>query len=1055
MRLSDGPNRPTLVAGFGDGLDFSGAERFIAADQHGWFLFLGATAGSLSNGQVSVADAPRPADLNNGRVDSSVPLVVGRWQHLAASYDGHQLRLYVNGKLAGKLAATLGRAAMQPKIAPPPSSPDQSAFTGRVARLRIWNDCLDEAHIVELATNTENLESYDFEPPVPGETPVITPQMYLGRRSAIRPQRADTLPGPLPQPAELRRTARRPRIIVAGLKPDGDLVLDRGWEMADAETVNAKPAEIASAEFDSSSWFDATVPGTALTTLVNQGVYPDPLHGLNNLLIPDELSRKSWWYRVTFSTPAEWNGRITELTTQGINFHAEVWLNGERIGATTGAFIRGRFDVGSRLHADGPNVLAIRVWPQPHNGAPQEESPTAGIGPNGADGVLDGPTFFCSEGWDWIPTIRDRNTGIWQNVVLHASGPVVLSDPNVITTFPRLPDVTRADVTVEVQARNVSDTAQQVTVQGALAGATFAQRLTLPPGVCKTVRFTPREYPTLVLAHPQLWWPNGYGKPTLHSLNLQVLDARDKISDGMTRRIGLRTVTYDYSPQLVVLVNGRRVFCRGGSWGMDDAMKRINRERLEPYIRLHRDAHLTMIRNWCGQSTSEDFYELCDEYGLLVYNEFWLSTEAHDLPAMDANVFMANAEDCIRRYRCHPCIALWSGRNEGQPPPWIFGRLASAIEHLDGSRTFVPSSWSEPVSGGGPYYYFGLPTYYETAPKKPFNTELGVGSVPTADALRTMLDPGDRWPISDAWTYHDAHLVKGGNGKRYFEAVTSDYGESSGLDDFARRAQMLNYVLYRAMFEAWNARMWNPTSGVLLWMSHPAWPSMVWQLYSKDYDTHAAYFGAKKACEPLHVQWNPADDSVAVINNQLSYVAGATLRVAMYDLSSRVIQQREYGVEAAANAVTRIAQVTWPQWSEAAPVRFLKLELRDANRKLVAENFYWHAPSPEKLKALNEASKVTLDVKANIDHADAEAVVRVTISNQTPHIALMTHVVLRDPSGERILPVFPSDNYVSLLPGEQRSLTIAGVDRAASEALSVSIDGWNVTPQTVPVAAAR
>jgi hypothetical protein len=1031
IRPADAIQHRTLVAGFGDGLDFSGAERFFAADTNGWFFFVGREQIKI---RISPTDQLTPEEVLGGQVDTHAPVAPDQWQHLAATYDGKTLRLFVNGLETTNVDLPLGRAAMQVLVAPPPCWEDGDFFKGKVANLAIWDRPLAQTEIAALVkTQSAGLDQLAFVPAPGGASPEKRTGPFIGRRSARLPQDPETFPKPIPS-VKLERTAKLSVEPVAALNATGDLVLDRGWEMADAASVAAAPGKISAPGFDTHSWYDATVPGTVLTTLVQQGIYPDPTHGLNNLLIPDDLSRKSWWYRVQFPTPANWNGREVELTFNGINYHAETWLNGEPLGKITGAVIRGSYDVAPLLKRDGMNVLAVRVWPQPHNGATQEESPRAGAGPNGADGVLDGPTFFCSEGWDWIPTIRDRNTGIWQDVVMHPTGPIALGDSKVTTTLPRLPDLSVAEVTIQAELRNLTAQPQQVVLRCGIAGASVEFPATLQPHETKIVTATPKQFPQLVFQHPKLWWPNGYGEPTLHDLTLRV-DSGGKESDHAEPRIGLRVISTTNDPQLTVLVNGRRIFCKGGNWGIDDALKQISKAKLEPYIRLHRDAHLTMIRNWCGQSTSEAFYELCDEYGLLIYNEFWLTTEDHDMPAIDGDLFLANVADTVKRIRNHPSIAVWSARNEGNPPKWIGPRLTEMLEQLDGTRTYVPSSWSFPVSGGGPYFFSELKTYFETALKKPFNTELGGFSVPAADALRAAIEPDQLWPISDSWAYHDLHLP----GTNYIHAIERNFGASDNFDSFIGRAQMMNYDIHRAMFEAWNARMWHPCSGVLLWMTHPSWPSTVWQIYSHDYDTHASYFAAKKACEPIHVQWNLTDNDVVVVNNLFEPLnqAGVTLKVV--GLDGRELAKRVVKLDAASSAATVATKMEWPVAPD-SPVQFLELELRDRAGKLLSENFYWHSEKPEQLQALNSLPRVKLKT---VIHRVGAAVV-VSLKNESTTPALMAHLVLRDAArGRRVLPVYYEDNYVSLLPGETRDIRIESAAKTSAQ-LRLDLDGWNV-----------
>ena len=1028
----------TLVAGFGDGIDCHGSQRYLAADANGWFVWVGTKDGK-----------DKPAG-NLVPATGTTPVAVDRWQHLAATFDGTTLVFYVNGTPVASEAVALTEAAMQPLVAPPPAWKDGGCFAGRVARFCIHSRALSASEISVAAQQTTSLDALHFEPTPDGPTPVNRWTEFVGSRN-LPPQKPDTFPKPVPAVSLVRTPKVLPRPTPA-LLPTGQLNLDRGWELADAETVSAQPAEICREGFDTHTWLDATVPGTVLTTLVQQGVYPDPLHGLNNLLIPD-LAKKTWWYRVKFATPEAWKGRTVHLTFNGINYHAQAWLNGHELGTVSGAFIRGEFDATPALSADGSNVLAVRIWPQPHFWVGDEESVKAGAGHNGAEGSFDGPTFFCSEGWDWIPTIRDRNTGISQDVVLHASGPVSLGDPRVVTTLPGLPDLSVANVTVQAEVRNPTRTEQRLTLEGSLGDVKWTLPAVLAPGETKILTADPATVPALAIKQPHLWWPNGYGAPALQDLTLRVLDSANRESDRLTQRIGLRTLDYEYLPQskttqgktpLVIKVNGRRIFILGGNWGMDDALKRCSVERLEPYFRLHRDAHATMIRNWMGQQTEESFYALADKYGLLVWNDFWLSSTGYSAPPADAERWLANSADTIKRFRDHPSIAVWCGRNEGNPPDWIETTLKQQLQTLDGTRTYEPSSNSGPhLMGSGPWTYMD-PLWYFKEHANGFTTELGINSVPTADAVRAMLDPSQFWPTDDAWAYHDFHAFQHGAVKDYVGTTEKSYGKATGLEDFVRRVQMLNYTHHRTMLEAWNARMWNPTTGLLLWMTHPAWPSMVWQIYSSDYDTHAAFYGFQKAAEPLHVQWNVDTDKVVVINRSAAALPGSTVTVRLHALDGRELEKRVVPVDAAPEAVSEATTIQWPVAAD-SPVVFLKLEWRDGAGKLLSENFYWHGAKLEDLQALNQLPPVKPGVAVRFSRAAEEVTATVTLDNPGSQTALMTHLILRDAAtGKRILPAYYSDNYVSLLPGEKRVITITCNAKDATPAMKVSLEGWNV-----------
>src|SRR5208282_1904887 len=213
----------------------------------------------------------------------------------------------------------------------------------------------------------------------------------------------------------------------------------------------------------------------------------------------------------------------------GINYIAEVWVNGHQVGEIKGAFARGIFDVTSVVEVGKPNALAVHVLPQPHPGATHEKTIATGTGLNGGVTASDGPTFLCSIGWDWIPTIRDRDTGLWQDVVLSATGPVVIEDPYVVTELP-LPRTDTADLTVKTVVRNVTDTPQAGVLSGIGDGISFQQPLSLGPKEARLVTLSPATTPALHLRKPRLWWPNGFGPQNLYTLHL-TFAAKDTLSD--------------------------------------------------------------------------------------------------------------------------------------------------------------------------------------------------------------------------------------------------------------------------------------------------------------------------------------------------------------------------------------------------------------------------------------------------------------------------------------------------------------------------------------------
>ena len=488
-----------------------------------------------------------------------------------------------------------------------------------------------------------------------------------------------------------------PFTVIAQSNAQLSIVPVSDWYLQDANKVPQTGAEVASEGFDATGWYKATVPGTVLTTLVNNHVYPEPLYGENNRpeIIPESLARTSYWYRTKVEIPKSYKGQHIWLNFEGINYSAVVWVNGTQIGAMHGAFIRGIFDISYHVKPGAWAVVAVLVSPQPHPGISHEHTLRNGLGQNGGETAVDGPTFLSTIGWDWIPAIRDRDTGIWQKVFLSVTGPVLVKDPLVTTDLP-LPRTDSADVAVQATLENVGDKPLKGVLQGTIGSIAFEQPVELAPHCSQIAKFTPTTTPALRIEKPRLWWPNGYGAQNLYKLHLQFKLGKN-ISDMQDLDFGVRKITYYVpgSPNLTISVNGIPVFIRGGDWDLDEALKRIPRERLEAQIRMHQLANLNMIRNWVGQSTSEDFYELCDKYGILIWDEFFQPNPLDGPDPSDIETYLANVRDKILRFRNHPSIAIWCARNEGFPPRSIDEALRKLMAELEPTRLYQPTPQTE------------------------------------------------------------------------------------------------------------------------------------------------------------------------------------------------------------------------------------------------------------------------------------------------------------------------------------------------------------------------
>lgn len=913
--------------------------------------------------------------------------------------------------------------------------------------------------------------------------------MILMLMSLVQINAQDFIPGQLwtglkqPQPQSELPKGKAPfqtservakRNIPTALVPvqSGEWIISDGWEMTDGKTAMASNKSIFDPQYSTSAWYNATVPGTVLTTLVNQGVYPDPYFGLNNMNIPESLSRTDWWYRCKFTVPKDIDGNQLRLLFNGINYKADIYLNGKSLGDMKGAFIRGEFNITDLVNKNGENILAVHVFP-PHNpGIPHEQSMIAGQGLNGGVLSTDGPTFISSIGWDWIPGIRDRNTGFWQDVRLKVGGDIIIGDP-LVTTDILLPDTTQAKISIKNIVKNITSKTVNGTLTAKIENINISLPFTLAANEEKEITFTPEQFKELNIKNPRLWWPNGYGRPELYNLELTV-EANNKVSDTKSLKFGIREMSYElmvndnsqnkrvlYTPNetvnkgkpvfdyinrvaftkdnnlptiakdadtsglqplsnddpvgpfFAIRVNGVRIFCRGGNWGMDDGMKRVSRERLEPYIRLHKDANFNIIRNWTGETTEEDFYALCDEYGMLVWNDFWITTDDTVEPS-DFPLFVKNATDAVRRFRNHPSIAVWCPRNEGFAPKQLEESISAMMAKEDPTRHYHGQSRFLNMGTSGPWGYFKDPSKYYTENAKGFNTEMGSYAIPTANTIRKFIAPEDQWPINDVWAYHDLHHTTQNFGD--FINAVDRYGKAESMEDFSRKSQFVTYDAWRNMLEAWNSKMWNNTTGLILWMSHPAWPSMIWQTYTYDYETPGSYFGAKKACEPIHIQMNLPENDVMIINTTLNDYKSVTAGLRFIDLQGKELYKKNIKLDAKANSATKCFV---PEKGNNLPQLYLaRLELKDAKGKVLSINDYWMTNGDKKsYEAINTLPSTTVIIKTI--SSKGKTWVEVSNPSKTLAVAVKLNVVDKN-SKEILLPAYFSDGYINLLGGEKR-----------------------------------
>jgi len=793
-----------------------------------------------------------------------------------------------------------------------------------------------------------------------------------------------------------------------------------------------------------SAWLPANVPGTVLSSYIDAGAVPDISYGNDQEFISDSYFNSDFVYRGILPFEGA-DGRRVFLDFGGINWKADVSLNGTPLGSIEGAFTRGRFDV-TELVRKGDNEVEVLVHRPDHPGS-TKGSTLKRIPPNGGVLGADNPTFHASIGWDWIPTVRGRNIGIWRDVRFSVSGDVTVSDPLVQTEL-YLP---RADVTVEAFLENHSSEARKVLWEGNIGEYSFAVPVELGGGESRSVSHTLR------MENPRLWWPNGFGEPFLYDACVK-LSIDGQPSDSLAFKAGIRQMRYSMEEErLTAWINGRRVSGLGGNWGFSELNLRFTPRDYDIAVWYHKLMNFNMIRNWVGQTGDEEFYDACDRHGIMVWQDFWLANPSDGPDPDDESMFMENADDYVRKIRRHPSVVLYCGRNEGMPPASLDAALGRLVARLHGDILYIPDSADGPVSGRGPYHRMKSSTYFNLPGQDRMHSERGLTDFPEYETVRRFIPEANQWPQDDMWGIHDFAFENAQNGAAFNAAVESRFGKAEGIKEFSALAQWVNYDGFRAVFEGRSTHR----RGLLLWMSHNAWPSLNWAPYDYYFGQPAGFFGSKKGCEPLHIQYNAHSGKVEVVNWCAGSRNGLQASVRQMDLHGKVLDSLAFSLDSADDSTFEGPAVELP-----SGVSFLSLELYGTDG-LLSENFYVLGNPEDDFQALCELPDASVSLEWTVQEDDdcylltarlhntgdvPAMMLRLTLLNDKPVNSGPAPAGLSDsslgntPQDYRILPAEWSDNYFHLMPGQQKNVSVRVPKRYFDIALKpyLELSGYNL-----------
>ena len=833
----------------------------------------------------------------------------------------------------------------------------------------------------------------------------------------------------------------------------------------------------ASYKDDSRAWKATDVPATVLAAQVGAGEFGDPYYARNLRNIPGTdypvgrifsrlpMSPNSpyacpWWYRTRFLLPQKARGKTLWLRFGGINFRANIWVNGQQLAGSSdvaGAYRTYEFDVTRLLEPGKENAIAVETF------APTEHD--------------------LAINWvDWSPCPPDKDMGLTGDVGLYASGPVSVRSPMVSTHLSGPAE--NAELTVYGEVRNASPKRVEGTAAIALLGIHAEQPVTLEAGETRTVVFTPEQFPVLRVQHAPLWWPYQMGDPHLETLRVSFRTGGD-VSDEAIAKVGIREITSELNDKGARLfrVNGRPVLIRGGGWS-SDMLLREQPQRLEQQFEMVHDLHLNSIRLE-GKLETEAFYRLADEQGILVLAGWcccdqWEKWE--QWTPENYTVAAASLRAQLLRIRSHPSLLVWLNGSDNPPPPKVEQMYLDIERDTHWPNPTLSSASARPttlsgktgVKMTGPYDYVS-PSYWLTDPELHggawgFNTETSPGpAIPVASTLRRFLPAKALWPRDEDWQYHNGS-GKFDNTTVFDGAMQQSYGEPHSLAEYEQSAQAMAYDGERAMFEAY-ARNKYASTGVVQWMLNNAWPSMIWHLYDYYLDSGGGYYGARKACEPLHVQYSYDDRSVVVVNSTYAAVPGLHVKVAVYDLKLQPVFEHETAIDAAPDSSDRAFNIPTETLTKDSNLHFVRLMMTDAAGRRVSENFYW---IPGKLAefdwqkgdyrytpALREPDLTALKslprARIAVESVRKEPNGRIMLRLRNDSEALAFQVALRalDEHGEAVAPAFWSDNYISLVPGESNTLSVRSSLHGGARISAIDVTGWNVSAQRVAVRGAK
>lgn len=788
--------------------------------------------------------------------------------------------------------------------------------------------------------------------------------------------------------------------------------------------------------------YTVTVPCTVAGALAENSALPEGLmEGMAYAGVDKAIFDDEWTFTTSFKAKNRKKKHFV-LEFNGLNFRADIRLNGVLLASadtTAGPYIKREYDVTGIVKKH--NSLSVTLT-KAHKGD-------------------------LNHGYvDWNPHPLDESMGITGRVFLKENGGVGIQDVYVRPEL-NIKDFSSADLFVNIPLSNYTGHDVNGTLCINYENGKAEIPVTVPAGGT-TVKLSPAEAGILHVASPRVWWTWDLGTPELYGMNTSFKTGK-RTSDSKDVTFGIRSITSEVIDNYRhFYLNGRKVLIKGAGW-TDDILMRDTHESNRIQAEYVKDMNMNCIRFENLWGKDDDIYDCCDQLGLLAMIGFSCHWEWEDycgLPETDSFGCINDPESMdmavkyfknqVIRFHNHPAVFCWLTGSDRIPNPELEARYMEIYKEYD-YRPYVCSAKDMTSKFGGPsgtkmegpYEYVGPDYWYfdtECGGAFGFNTETGIGlNIPQIPSLKKMIPEDELWPIGKTWDYHCTASSSAMNSTDFIETVmNAEYGKPATLEEFVSRAHALDYDATRSMFEAFRCNMPNST-GIVQWMLNSAWPSLYWQLYDWYKLPTAAYYGTKKACEPVQLIYNYKEKAVYVANES-GKECKASARIRIYDNASKLICDKSIDFVSPDNISKKIFSL--PEQDGGI---FLALEIKQ-DGAAVTDNFYcipaenstydwdeaeWYYTPITKYADMTFVSSlpqanVTMSTKQNAEGYE------ITLTNNSDVISYQNILRVVDNEGNAITPVFWSDNFITVLPGESKTVTCK-----AGKAGIIETQTWN------------